>query len=88
MELQYAIAAKNNLSKEMYQDAVPQEIAKKYHETTEIGIIGEALEYVFALIASIHPETISDPAFEQWRKDVHEIKARLKTELNISETQD
>lgn len=80
IKTQLAIA--NGLGEERRKELVAQEISKYYSLSKEIGIIGDAMEYMFALVADLHENVEADPAFVEWRTKVAAIKQSIKEEID------
>ena len=75
------LAIANGLGEERRKELVAQEISKYYSLSKEIGIIGDAMEYIFTLVADLHENVEADPAFVEWRNKVAAIKQRIKEEI-------
>lgn len=76
------LAIANGLGEERRKELVAQEISKYYSLSKEIGILGDAMEYMFALVADLHENVEADPAFVEWRTKVAAIKQSIKEEID------
>lgn len=57
------------------------QISKEYSLSKEIGILGDAVEYLFELVSTLHEDVKVDPAFIEWRTRVNEIKEKIKEDI-------
>ena len=81
-QIKTQLAIANGLGEERRKELVAQEISKYYSLSKEIGIIGDAMEYMFALVADLHENVEADPAFVEWRTKVAAIKQSIKEEID------
>ena len=72
----------NGLGEERRKELVAQEISKYYSLSKEIGILGDAMEYMFSLVADLHENVEADHAFVEWRTKVAAIKQSIKEEID------
>jgi cation transport regulator ChaC len=79
-----ALAKKNNRAEDYRKQAIAKEVADYYALSKEIGIIGDALEYLFSIVSELHNGVLPDSAFIEWRNKVSEIKNKVSTEILIN----
>lgn len=75
---------KNNRKEKYRKQKTALEIGDNYSPSQEIGIIGDALEYLFNLVSELHTGVLPDEAFIKWRNKVAEIKNNVSTEIFIN----
>lgn len=77
-----ALAKKNNREEMFRKQKTAKEISKYYSLSKEIGIIGDAVEYLFELVSQLHEGVTIDPAFIDWRNKVADIKQSITEEIS------
>lgn len=75
------LANKNNRKEKYRKQKTAKKIGKYYSLSKEIGIIGDAVEYLFELVSQLHAGVEIDPAFTAWRKKVADIKQLVTEEI-------
>ena len=75
------LAIANGLGEERRKELTAQEIGKYYSLSKEIGILGDAVEYLFELVSQLHEGVNVDPAFTAWRSTIAEIKQGITEEI-------
>lgn len=76
------LAIANGLGEERRKERTAQEIGNIYSPSKEIGILGDAMEYMFSLVADLHENVEADPTFVEWRTKVATIKQQIQNEIN------
>lgn len=76
------LAKKNSREEKYRKQKTAKEISKYYSLSKEIGIIGDAVEYLFELVSQLHEGVTIDPAFIDWRNTVADIKQSITDKIS------
>ena len=76
-----SLSLKNNRMEEYRKQNTANAIGKAYSLSKEIGILGDAVEYLFEVVSQLHEGVTVDPAFVEWRSKVAEIKEAISKEI-------
>lgn len=79
------LALKNGCKDRMRKQKTAAAIADVYSPSREIGILGDAVEYLFELVSNLHEGVAIDPAFIEWRSKVAEIKEAIGKDISDKE---
>jgi cation transport regulator ChaC len=62
-----------------------KQIENNYTLSQEIGILGDAVEYLFDLISKLREDVVISPAFEHWRDTIKAVKQNIAMEYKANE---
>lgn len=75
------LVLKNDCKEKYRKQQTAKAISKAYSLSKEIGILGDAVEYLFNIVSQLHAGVTVDPAFVEWRSKVAEIKEAIKKDF-------
>ena len=75
------LVLKNKRGEKYRKQKTAKAIGEVYALSKEIGILGDAVEYLFERFSQLHEDVAIDPAFVEWRSKVAEIKAAIKKDF-------
>lgn len=75
------LVLKNKRGEKYRKQKTAKAIGEVYSLSKEIGILGDAVEYLFELVSQLHEGVTVDPAFLEWRSKVAEIKEAIKRDF-------
>lgn len=75
------LANKNNRKEQYRKQKTAKAIGDIYSPSKEIGLLGDAVEYLFELVSQLHEGVTIDPAFTEWRSKVTEIKEAISKDI-------
>lgn len=76
------LALKNERGEKYRKQKTAEAIGEVYPLSKEIGLLGDAVEYLFERFSQLHEDVAIDPAFVEWRSKVAEIKEAVRTAFN------
>ena len=75
------LALKNERGEKYRKQKTAEAIGEVYHLSKEIGLLGDAVEYLFERFSQLHEDVTVDPAFIEWRSKVAEIKEAIEKDF-------
>ena len=76
------LAIKNGRKEAYRKQKTAKEISEIYVLSKEVGLLGDAVEYLFELVSQLHEGVTIDPAFRDWRNKVADIKQSITEEIS------
>lgn len=79
------LVLKNKRGEKYRKQQTAKAIGEVYPLSKEIGLLGDAVEYLFERFSQLHEDVAIDPAFLEWRSKVAEIKEAIKRDFTEGE---